>query len=153
MRTTPRLGAVLLALVLAAALSGQRPGEAPGQSAGKLDGAWTAVSAERDGKPAQELRGHTLTFARDTFVIHGADGKVVYRGTYKVDAAKKAAHIDVRHTEGELKGKTWLGVYTLGGDTLVIADNAVDMTKPRPTRLATKSDSGYVRLSFKRSAP
>ncbi len=26
------------------------------QSAGQLDGTWTAVSAERDGKPADELK-------------------------------------------------------------------------------------------------
>jgi uncharacterized protein (TIGR03067 family) len=145
------LGTVLIVLGLAVALSDQRLGEAHAQSAHKLDGAWTAVSAERDGKPAAELRGHTLTFARDTFVIKGADGKTLYRGTYKVDAAKRPASIDFRHTEGELKGKTWLGVYVLDGDSLTIADNAVDMTKPRPTRVATTPDSGYVLLAFKRA--
>jgi uncharacterized protein (TIGR03067 family) len=153
MSVRPQLGVVLFALVLAAALAGQGRGQAHAQSAGKLDGAWTAVSAEREGKPAGELRGHTLTFARETFVIHGADGKILYRGTYKVDAAKKPAHVDFRHTEGELKGKTWLGVCVLEGDTLKIADNAADMTKPRPTSLAAKPHSGYVLLTFKRAVP
>ena len=102
MRSRPQLGAVLLALVLAAALAGQDLGEAHGQFAAKLDGAWTVVSAGRDGKPADELRGHTLTFARETFVIHAADGKTLYRGTYTVDTAKKPAHINFCHTEGEL---------------------------------------------------
>ena len=102
MSARPQLGAVLLTGVLAAASAGQGLGEAHRQSAAKLDGAWTAVSAERDGKPADELRGRPLTFARETFVIHAADGKTLYRGTYTVDTAKKPAHINFRHTEGEL---------------------------------------------------
>src|SRR5438477_5591423 len=49
-------------------------------AADKLDGAWIAVSAERNGKPADELKGHRLTFAGDTFVIE-RDGKTLYKGT------------------------------------------------------------------------
>ena len=147
------LGALSIALVLAVSLADQDLGKAHGQSAHQLDGAWTAVAAEREGKSADELRGHMLAFVRDTFVIRGADGKTLHRGTYKVDDAKKPAHIDFRHSEGELNGKTWLGVYALAGDTLEIADNAVDMTKPRPTQLATKPDSGHVLLTFKRAPP
>jgi uncharacterized protein (TIGR03067 family) len=136
-----------------AVLAGQRPGEAHGQSAGALDGAWTAVSAEREGKPAAELRGHTLTFARDVFVIRGSDGQVIYRGTFTVDATKRPARIDFRHTGGELAGKTWLGVYALAGDRLEIADNAVDLTRPRPASLSTTPGSGHVRLTFERARP
>jgi uncharacterized protein (TIGR03067 family) len=120
------------------------------QPAGKLDGAWTAVSAERNGKPADELKGHRLTFAGDTFVIQ-RDGKTIYKGTFKTDPGKKPAHIDFRQTDGEAKGKTWRGIYLLEGDTLTTNDNAPDVSKSRPTQFVTKPDSGYVMLRFKRA--
>jgi uncharacterized protein (TIGR03067 family) len=120
------------------------------QPAGKLDGAWTAVSAERNGKPADELKGHRLTFAGDTFVIE-RDGKTIYKGTFKTDPAKKPAQIDFQNTEGEAKGKTWRGIYLLEGDTLKTVDNAPDTAKPRPAQFATKPNSGHVMLTFKRA--
>src|SRR5262245_3298854 len=105
MPVSARLGVVVIALVLAASVSGRDVGQAHGQSPHKLDGAWTAVSAERNGQPAADFVGHALTFARDTFVIRSANGHVLYRGTYRVDDTRSPAHIDFRHTEGELKGK------------------------------------------------
>ena len=140
---------VLIAFVTALLVGGATSVPAPAQTAGKLDGVWTTVSAERDGKPADELKGHRLTFAGDMFVIQN-EGKTIYKGTCKADPGKKPAQIDFTHTEGELKGKRWLGVYALEGDTLRIADNAPDMAKPRPAQLATKTGSGHVLLVFKR---
>ena len=139
-------GALVAGVLLAAGLGVH----AFAQAAAKLEGAWTAVSAERDGKPADELKGHRLTFAGDTFVIQ-REGRTLYKGTFKADPAKKPAQIDFRQTEGEAKGKTWLGIYALEGDTLKIVDNAVDTAKPRPTQFATGPDSGYVLMVFKRS--
>ncbi len=120
------------------------------QSAGKLDGTWTAVSAERDGKPADELKGHRLTFAGDTFVIE-REGKTLYKGTFKTDNAAKPAQIDFRQTEGEAKGQTWRGIYRLEGGALTTVDNAPDPKKPRPTRFTTGADSGHVMLTFRRA--
>ena len=64
------------------------------------------------------------------FVIR-REGQTLYKGTFKADPAPTPAPIDFQHTEGELNGKAWLGIYALEGDTLRIADNAPDMTKPR----------------------
>ena len=143
--------ALVSALVAVALLVAGFGVDALAQPAGKLDGAWTAVSAERNGKPADELKGHRLTFAGDTFVIE-RDGKTIYKGTFKTDPAKKPAQIDFQNTEGEAKGKTWRGIYRLEGDTLKTVDNAPDTTKPRPARFATKPDSGHVMLTFTRAA-
>ena len=120
------------------------------QATAKLGGAWTAVSAERNGKPADELKGHRLTFAGDTFVIQ-RDGKTLYKGTFKTDPAKKPAQIDFRNTEGETKGQTWRGIYLLEGDTLKTVDNAPDPKNPRPAQFTTTPDSGHVMLTFKRA--
>jgi len=140
---------IMRSIVLAAAAVLAVVTDSRAQPAGKLEGTWTAVSAERDGKPADELKGHRLTFAGDTFVIQ-RDGKMLYKGTFKADPAKKPAQIDFLQTEGDAKGKTWRGIYLLESDTLTTVDNAPDTKKPRPTQFTTKPDSGHVMLIFKR---
>ena len=70
-----------------------------------LQGTWVAESAERNAKPADDLRGHQLTFAGDRFTIR-SKGKVIYQGTYTIDPSAKPATIDFRNTAGEMKGKT-----------------------------------------------
>jgi uncharacterized protein (TIGR03067 family) len=116
-----------------------------------LQGAWTATQAQRDGKPAEDVVGHRLSFTGNRFQIQSNDGKPLYAGTIRVDPKAKPAVIDFEHTEGELKGKAWKGIYALKGDTLRICDNAPDLTKPRPTAFAAKRGSGYVLVTFKRA--
>src|SRR5262249_42081661 len=70
----------------------------------KLQGTWEAAKAERDGKPADDVVGHRLTFAAGRFRIHSKDGKLLYEGTCKVDPSAKPAAIDFEHSEGALKG-------------------------------------------------
>lgn len=125
-------------------------GGAPAQVAGNIQGAWTVVSAERDAKSTAEVAGHRLTFSGDTFAIHH-EGHVVYRGTYSVDPSQKPARIDFLHSEGNLKGNSWKGIYRLEGDALRICDNAPDLAKPRPTQFSAKSGSGYICILFKRA--
>ena len=101
---------------------------------------------------ADELKGHRLTFAGDTFVIQGA-GKTLYKGTFKIVATRPQGHIDFVHTEGDAKGQTWRGIYAVVGDTLRITDNAPDVTSTRPTEFAAPAGSGHVAIIFKRVAP
>src|SRR3954453_17420748 len=98
----------------------------------ELEGAWTATNAEQDGKAADDLVGHRLSFAGDRFQIHSKDGKPLYAGTVRVDPNAKPASIDFEHTEGVLKGKVWKGIYAAAGDTLTTCDNSPDMNKVRP---------------------
>ena len=79
------------------------------------------------------------------------DNRVLYRGTFKANHARKPAHIDFRNGEGEAAGKTWLGIYRLEGDDLTIVDNAPDTSKPRPAQFTTTPGSGHVLLAFKRA--
>jgi uncharacterized protein (TIGR03067 family) len=116
-----------------------------------LHGAWTAAQAQRDGKPADDVVGHRLSFTGNRFQIQSKDGKPLYTGTIRVDPKAKPAAIDFEHTEGELKGRVWKGIYALKGDTLRICDNAPDLAKPRPTAFEAKRGSGYVLITFKRA--
>jgi uncharacterized protein (TIGR03067 family) len=117
----------------------------------KLQGTWTATKAERDGKAADDVVGHRISFTGNRFQIWSKDGKPLYAGTVRVDPSAKPAAIDFEHTEGSLKGKVWKGIYALDGDTLTTCDNAPDLDKNRPTAFEAKRGSGYVLIAFQRA--
>ena len=119
----------------------------------KLQGTWTATKAERDGKVADDVIGHRLSFTGSRFEIQSKDGKPLYEGTFRVDPGTKPAAIDFEQTEGALKGKSWKGIYALDGDTLTIYDNAANLDKDRPAAFEAKSGSGYVLITFTRAKP
>ena len=119
----------------------------------KLQGTWTAIKAERDGKAADDVVGHRLSFTGNRFQILSKDGKPLYAGTVRVNLSAKPWAIDFEHTEEALKGKTWKGIYVLDGDTLTICDNAPNLDESRPVSFETKSGSGFELITFKRAAP
>jgi uncharacterized protein (TIGR03067 family) len=125
-------------------------GSTPAEDIKKLSGAWMAVAAERDGKPAPDIRGHRLVFMGEKFTIFSG-GKVLYQGAYKLNPGRKPAQIDFVHTAGELKGKIWQGIYELDGESLKICDNAAGLDKPRPGQFLSRPDSGAVLVVFKRT--
>ena len=119
----------------------------------QLQGTWTATRAERDGKAADDVVGHRLSFTGDRFRIQSGDGKPLYAGTFRVDPSAKPAAIDFEHAEGELKGKAWKGIYGLDGETLTICDNAPNPDERRPAAFEAKSGSGYVLITFRGAKP
>jgi uncharacterized protein (TIGR03067 family) len=119
----------------------------------KLQGTWSATQAERDGKGAEDVVGHALSFAGTRFQIRSKDDKLLYEGTFRVEPSTKPATIDFEHTEGPLKGKAWQGIYVLDGDTLTICDNAPNLDKGRPTAFEARTGSGYILITFKRARP
>jgi uncharacterized protein (TIGR03067 family) len=119
----------------------------------KLQGAWTATQAVRDGKAADDVVGNRLSFTGNRFQIQSRDGKPLYSGTVRLDPSAKPAAIDFAHTEGALKGKAWQGIYTLDGETLKVCDNAPNLDKGRPAAFEATSGSGYVLITFKRAKP
>ena len=122
------------------------------EEAGKeLQGSWTATKAVRDGKPADDVVGHRLSFTGGRFQIQSRDGKPLYAGTVRVDPGARPASIDFEHTEGTLKGKAWKGIYALDGDTLSICDNAPNLDTGRPASFEAKSGSGHVLVTFARA--
>jgi uncharacterized protein (TIGR03067 family) len=119
----------------------------------KLHGPWTATRAERDGKAADDVVGHRLTFTGNRFQIRAKDGKTLFEGTFSLSPGAKPAAIDFQHTEGTLKGKTWKGIYALDGGMLRVCDNAPNPEKGRPTAFEAKAGSGYVLITFQRVNP
>lgn len=117
----------------------------------KLQGTWTATNAEREGKVAEDVVGHRLSFSGTRFQIQSKDGRTLYQGTFRVDPSTKPAAIDFEHTEGVLKGKAWKGIYTLDGDTLTTCDNGPNPDKGRPAAFKAKTGSGHIFITFKRA--
>jgi uncharacterized protein (TIGR03067 family) len=104
----------------------------------KLQGTWTATQAERDGKAADDVVGHRLSFTGNRFQIQSKDGKSLYAGTVRVDPSAKPAAIDFEHTEGALKRKAWKGIYALDGDTPTNSDlRRSPGAQPEPRGLLT----------------
>lgn len=138
-----------------AILLGMGPVGAPQAQAEEavLQGNWTATKAERDGKPADDVVGHRLSFTGDRFEIRSDKGEALFAGTVRSNASVKPASIDFALDNGAAKGTAWKGIYLLDGDTLTICDNAPDTTKDRPTALEAKAGSGYVLVVFQRSKP
>lgn len=91
-----------------------------------------AVAAERDadaearrdllgtwkGRVDDGATGHVLVF-KTTSVSGTKDGKQnLGTGTFKLDQTKKPWRMDATGTKGPQKGRKFLGIYTLEGDTL-----------------------------------
>jgi uncharacterized protein (TIGR03067 family) len=119
----------------------------------QLQGIWTATKAKRDGKAADDVVGHRLSFTGNRFQIRSRDGKPLYEGTFRVDPRMKPAAIDFEQTEGALKGKAWKGIYALDGDTLTTCDNAPNLDRGRPAAFEAKRGSGHIVITFKRAKP
>jgi uncharacterized protein (TIGR03067 family) len=119
----------------------------------KLQGTWTAAKAERDGKEADDVVGHRLTFTDNHFQIKSKAGKLLYKGTFRLDPRTKPADFNFEHTEGALRGKVWKGIYVLQGDTLITCDNGPNPDGARPAAFEAKAGSGSILITFRRAKP
>jgi uncharacterized protein (TIGR03067 family) len=124
------------------------PSDEPKKGLQELQGNWTVVEAERHGSPLDEFKNATVTIEGEKFTTKAGD-KLLRAGTLKADPSKDPKTIDVTYTDGELQGKTRLGLYKVEGDTWTIFTGLEG--KDRPTELATKSGEGTVRLVLKRA--
>src|SRR5262249_37704714 len=103
----------LFTLAASLVLAAMAPGDdaANKKASETLQGTWTIASAERNGKAADDIKGHQLSFSGDKFTIKNKDGRLVYEGAYTVDASQKPMTIDFKHSGDALKGKTWKGIF------------------------------------------
>lgn len=124
-----------------------------GEATTSLQGTWSATRAHRDGKRADDVVGHRLSFVGNRFQIRSRDGQLLYEGLFRVDPSTKPAAIDFEHAEGTLKGNAWKGIYEVKGDTLTICDNAPNPDKGRPAAFEATPASGYILITFTRATP
>jgi uncharacterized protein (TIGR03067 family) len=70
-----------------------------------LQGTWIATMAEQDGKAADDLVGHRLSFMGNRFEIRSKEGKRLYAGTVQINPSTKPATIDFQQKRTPLRGR------------------------------------------------
>jgi uncharacterized protein (TIGR03067 family) len=113
----------------------------------KIQGTWTVVSREMDGKktPDADLKAMKVTVEDGTLTID--DGKKKEKVPYKLDPSKKPKCIDLENTGKEGKEST-PAIYELDGDNLKLCWS--EKTEDRPAQFTGKSGSGQTLMVFKR---
>src|SRR5258708_3106482 len=107
-----------------------------------LQGVWEQVGVEANGiaNPPDEYSagGALATFEGNEFSVVGAEGNLLLKGTFHLDATtipRQATWIDAM---GPDKGKQLPGIYNLSGDNFVFVA-AADPRTAQPTDFRTES--------------
>ncbi len=117
-----------------------------------MAGTWRVVAHEKDGKKIpddQSTKTKAIIDPEGKLSVQ-VEGKSVSQASLKLDPTKKPKQADLAFSEGELKGKTLLGIYDLDGDNLKLCYSP---GKDRPTEFASKPGSGQVLFLLKREIP
>lgn len=141
------LGAVVACLGVGLLARADDAAKAQGE-ARKMQGTWKPTTAELAGKPFPEatLRAMRLTLAGDKYAV--TIGEHRDEGTMKVDPSRDPKAMDVTGTEGPNKGKTFLCIYELSGDTLRVC---YDLSgQARPEEFKTKAGTQLFLVEYKR---
>jgi uncharacterized protein (TIGR03067 family) len=144
---------LVLGLLLASAV-GQAELPVPRDSALRLElqrlqGGWQAEVAQENGtkSAAEELKGRTLFFGRDTFLFRRSDN-LLQIGILKLDPAKSPKTVNAIVMRGPQKGEIMLGIYSLEGDTLKICFDV--QGEERPKEFTAPTGSGRLFMICKR---
>ena len=105
-----------------------------------LQGKWTIVSVDRDGKEVNMWKDGLRLFEGDKYTLTTKGGES-FKGTFALDPAKVPKAIDFMPGGGQYKGKTLRGIYEIDGDMLKICFAEPD--KERPTEFSSKANSGW----------
>jgi len=113
-----------------------------------IEGVWLASSMEMGGMkmPDEQTKDIKLTFTADKVTLN--DGRGDQPGSYKLDASKKPATIDITRLEGPEKGTTMKGIYELKGDTLKMAMQHGE--GDRPVKFESKPDTTILLIVLKK---
>ncbi len=123
-------------------------GDAPKEDPKLLEGTWQPVEGELAGEkfPDEQLKAMKLTMKDGKYTV--TVGEVLDKGSYKLDAAAKPKAIDITGSEGPNKGKRFLAIYELKGDTLRVCYDLAG--KKRPTEFKTEKDTQQFLVTYKR---
>jgi len=113
-----------------------------------IDGTWLPNEAELGGQkfPDETLKTLKLTMNDGKYTVKV--GQLIDKGTIKLEPTMKPKAMDIIGAEGPNKGKTFLAIYELTGDTLRICYDLAG--KKRPTEFKTVKDTQQFLVSYKR---
>ena len=142
---------VSLTAIATSALAGDAKDDAIKKDREQIQGTWQIVALEINGNKAADADARKLT------VVNGSDGtwsllsegKQISKGTSTFDPTQKPKTIDFTPTEGEGKGKHYLGIYELGKNTRKMC--FADPEKKRPTEFSSAPGSEHILVTFERT--
>jgi hypothetical protein len=142
----PVLG-LTIALVGCVSLSAVA-GDAASDAKKELQGTWQPIEAKiGEGELTKEqLAATRLTIKDDGYTV--TLGEKVDQGTWKIDADAKPKTMDITGQEGPNKGKTFLCIYEISGDSLTVAYSFTG--KDRPTEFKTGGDPTRAVIKYER---
>jgi uncharacterized protein (TIGR03067 family) len=129
------LSALFAVLLPASALQpppGPPRGQATREALKPFQGTWTFESLEEDGMKvtADELKQRTIFFGADVFVVRQGN-KILQAGGLQVNPSKNPKSVNAMVKVGQDKGKVWLGIYALDGDTLKLCLDTEGEERPK----------------------
>jgi uncharacterized protein (TIGR03067 family) len=118
----------------------------------RLQGTWKIESWEEGGQAvaAADLKKRELFFGGNVFVFR-REGKVHQAGLAKLDPAAAPRTIDLNVREGEPKGESLPGIYSLDGDTLTLC--VQPKGEERPDGFKPEAKSGAILITAKKPKP
>lgn len=116
-----------------------------------IQGTWLASAAELGGKPFPEEVRKSIKLTPKDGKYMVTVGKNSDRGTVKLEPSVKPKATNITGTEGPNKGKTFLAIYELDGDSLKIC---YDLSgKGRPTDFKTTEGTQLFLVIYSREKP
>jgi len=136
------------ALLAAAALAGARQGEAPPVSAKDLEGAWTGLRfTEGRGDDPSKGAKVEFTFKGELLAGRKESGSLIGEATFTIDGR----NLDATGTTGGYRGKTYLGIFKLEGDTLTWCVSGVaGRNAKRPRDFTADPGASYYLIVLRR---
>jgi uncharacterized protein (TIGR03067 family) len=118
----------------------------------KLEGNYTIATAEVNGTQIQEnaLEQFKLRIEGNKWSVTTNQGKI--EATITIDPAKNPKTIDFAYTEGQQKGQSTRGIYSLEGDRIKLCRTLTE-DKERPAGFASQPESGFLPVVWKKAAP
>jgi uncharacterized protein (TIGR03067 family) len=116
-----------------------------------LKGTWLPTAAELAGKKFPDEVRKTMKLVIEDGKYTVTVGTKADKGTVQLKPSAKPKAMDITGTDGPNKGKTFLAIYELDGDTLRIC---YDLSgKSRPTEFKTRPDTKLYFVTYKREKP
>jgi len=111
----------------------------------KMQGDWTVVSSNEDGKPTppEEFKKYTITIKGEKFILNNGMGDLPM--VIALDPTKTPAHIDLTSPDPK-EFPSMTGIYDFRDNTLKIAISEKSMARPKKLNPA----NGVMLLELKR---
>ena len=105
-----------------------------------LQGKWTIVAVDHDGKAVDMWKDGVRVFEGDSYTLTTKGGES-FKGTFALDPAKVPKAIDFMPAGGQYKGKTLRGIYEIDGDMLKVCFDLQGKKRPMEFKSAPGSQT------------